>query len=136
MPNLFVFDYAEELRLQVHRYLADLVEKERSPPSLLKKPFPILLCVRKSSPQITEEFALQQGFGNGRAIQRNEGVVVAGAVIMDCPGDKLLSRPALSDDKHIGRDIYDMRDHLKDTMHAIAFPYYIFETVAVLHLFA
>ena len=52
---------------------------------------------------MAEEFGLHQGLGNGRAVDGDEGLVLAAALIVDSLGDKILAGATLALDQDGGR---------------------------------
>src|SRR5690606_34707744 len=74
-------------------------------------------------PRVAEELALQQGLADGRAVDRDEGLIGAVAVGVDRAGHQLLAGPALAldEDRGVrGRDPADARAELFD---ALALPH-------------
>ena len=66
---------------------------------------------------MAEQLALQQGLGDGRAVEGQERRIGAGAVLVDGAGDELLAGAALAGDQH--RDVLrrDAADGLVDLAH-------------------
>src|SRR6185295_9809362 len=82
----FLFlQHAEQLRLQLERNVADLVEKERALVGQLEAAR--FLCDRpgEGASLMTEQFALQQPQGDRGTIQFDEGPFSAAAQIVDRP---------------------------------------------------
>jgi hypothetical protein len=64
---------AQEPHLEVGRDLADLVEKQRPAVRQLEVPAPRLDRAREGPAHVTEQLALDQVLGDGRAVDRHEG---------------------------------------------------------------
>jgi hypothetical protein len=67
----------------VERHLADLVEEERAAVSLLEFPLPRGDGPREGPALVTEELALEQGVGDAGAVDRDEGLVAAVALVVE-----------------------------------------------------
>ena len=72
------FEYAQQLGLQLDGHFADFVEKQRSPVSLLKKPFLVFRGARETPGAVPEQFAFEQLLGDGRTVDRHERLLGAG----------------------------------------------------------
>src|SRR5207302_823107 len=82
---------AQQLGLQLDRHIADLVEVERAAVRELELAEPPLLRVGERAPLVAEHLRLEQGGGNRRARDRDEGPAGPAAVVVDRPGDELLA---------------------------------------------
>ena len=51
---------------------------------------------------MAEELALDEGFGDGAAVEGDERLLLPGAVVVDGLRDQFLSRPALPGDQDVG----------------------------------
>lgn len=72
------FEYAQQLGLQLDGHFADFVEKQRSPVSLLEKPFLVFRGARETPGAVPEQFAFEQLLGEGRTVDRHERLLGAG----------------------------------------------------------
>ena len=66
---------------------------------------------------MAEEFALEQGFRDGPAVDGNEGAASPPTVAVDDPSDHLLAGSGLSGDAHCGVGLGDVRDLLQQNLH-------------------
>ena len=70
---------------------------------------------------MTEELALEERLGDGRAIHGDEGPIGALPVGVNCTGDEFLARSALARDQHHGvlrRDLDDPAEHVANRLGA------------------
>ena len=90
----------QQLGLQLERQGSDLVQKDCAPVGQLEQPG--LGCDRsgEGAPLVAEELALQQVCGNRRAIDLDKGSRGSRAVIVQRPGQQLLSGAGFSTDQH------------------------------------
>src|ERR671913_236261 len=54
----------------------------------------------EGAPLVTEQLALDEVLGKGRAVDGNEGPACSRPMLMKIPGDQLLARSALARDQH------------------------------------
>ena len=66
---------------------------------------------------MAEELALDEFGGDGGAVDRDERVISALALLVDRPRDQLLAGPALAGDEDIGLGPRHLPDHLVDVLH-------------------
>ena len=81
---------------------------------------------------IAEEFALQQRFGDGRAIDRYEGLAIARAALMNGAGDQLFASSTLAQQENRGVTGCNFANKLVDLMHARTLTYH---RMLQIHLF-
>ena len=92
----------QEGLLDGHRKLADLVQEKRASVRLLDQAVPGLVGAGEGAPDMPEEGALDEGFGQGGAVDHDEIPVGPGAVLMDGPGEQLLARARFPRDQDVG----------------------------------
>src|SRR5262245_61340356 len=90
-PDFPLLDRPQQLHLELRRGIADLVEEERAPLSRDEEPLLVAVCACERAALVAEELALNQVFGQCPAVHGLEGLGLAFAGIMNCPGYKLLS---------------------------------------------
>src|SRR2546425_2857148 len=98
-----VLENAEELALQRDRQQADFIEEERAAMSGLEQARLRLACVGESATLVAKQLRLEQGLGDGRAVDVDERPVAAGSSLMDCTGKETLTCAGLAED-HDGRE--------------------------------
>src|SRR4030095_3620207 len=98
-PEDPLLEDAEELRLAVERHLADLVEEQGAPVGQLHQALLRRLGVGERALLVAEQLALEQGLGDGRAVDFHEGRVPSRALVVEAPGDELLAGAALTVDQ-------------------------------------
>ena len=69
---------------------------------------------------VAEQFAFQQGFGDGRAVDGEEWLGAAPAVAVDGPGDELFAGAALAGDEHGGVAGRNLPDEFEHPLHRLA----------------
>src|SRR5208282_6235994 len=82
---------AQELGLHGDGQLPDFIQKNRAAFGDLELSFLLRDCAGESSAFVPEQFALQQGFGDGRAVDRDKRLVGPAAVQVDSPRYQLFS---------------------------------------------
>ena len=73
-PDLALLQDAQELNLHLRADLADLVEEQRAALGLLEEPALRRAGPRERAALVAEELALQDGLGQGAAVDRDEGL--------------------------------------------------------------
>ena len=69
---------------------------------------------------VAEQFAFQQGFGDGGAVDGDEGRFGAVAVLVDGAGDEFLAGAGLAADEHVDGLGGDAANFLVDGLHGAA----------------
>ena len=98
--ELSLLQHTEELDLHGGGEFADLVEKERSVGRQFKAPGLLTVRTGEGAPLVAKELRLQEGVGQCRAVDRDEGPVGPGTGVVNRTGDQFLPRPALSSEQH------------------------------------
>ena len=80
---------------------------------------------------MAEEFAFDQVFGQGGAIDANEGVVLARAVEVDGARDQLLAGTGFATHQYGGGAVGDLHNLFVDIAHGAAVAYHVVDAVAV-----
>jgi hypothetical protein len=111
----------EKLWLELGRHVSDLVQEEGASVGLLKASAPADDRTSEGALPIAEEFALHEVLGDGSAVDRNKGLVLPVAVLVDHAGDHFLARAALSLDKDIHRVSAHGAHCAEDLLHGPAF---------------
>ena len=93
---------AQELGLHVDRHLADLVEEEGAAVGHLEAAAAALGGAGEGALGVAEELALEEGGGDGGAVEGDEGAVGAGAPAVDRAGEALLAGAGLAEEEHGG----------------------------------
>src|ERR1019366_4927051 len=108
---------AQELHLHRDGGLADLVEEERPALGLVKKPLFLLHGTGERAALVAEELRLEEIFGHGAAVDRDEGLSRAGRCLVDRAGHELFSGPRLTRDEDRRRRLADARDEVEKRAH-------------------
>src|SRR5262245_59550428 len=109
-PHLAVFEHAQQLRLQHHRHLGDLVQKERARVGQLETALAFGYRAGEGAALVAEEFRFHQRLGDGRTVDRHEGARDAGAELMNGVRNDLLARARFAGDQNGDRRTGDLLD--------------------------
>src|SRR5438874_13834417 len=111
-----LLEHAQELRLEVERQVADLVQEERAVVGELEAPEPSRDGARERAPLVSEQLALQEPGGDGGAVELDERTAPPPAQPVNQAGDQLLAGSGLApdEDRRIGR-----RHRLDQAKHAL-----------------
>src|SRR5579871_1053602 len=112
-----VLENAQQLWLCGLRHLADLVEQQSAPVSLLKATGRTLHGSRECAFLVPEQFALNQGLRQGGCVDRDERSIAAGTAPMDFPGNQLFSGATLSTDQYGRCSRRYLSDEREDLLH-------------------
>ena len=95
----------DEAGLGLEAHVADLVQEERSAVGQEELALLVLDGVGRVALEVAEELAFDQLVGEGGAVDLDEALVAAPALLMDEAGDELLARPVLAgeEDPAVGR---------------------------------
>ena len=106
------------MRRQGH--VADLVEKNGALVALLEFADPPVSRAGERALFVAEQFALQKILGNRGAVDRQERLVGAAAVMVNGPRHQLLARPAFARNQHGRLRLGYLADKLEDLLHRLA----------------
>src|SRR6266852_861654 len=118
--DLPLLDRTQELHLDGLGHLGDLVEKEAAAVSRGEQADRVGDGAGEGALHVSEELGLHQGFGDGAAIDRDEGTSPARALLMDGLRDQLLTGSALARDHHRRQPVCGLSDDLKQLDHLSA----------------
>ena len=107
----------EQLDLHALVELADLVEEERAAVGDLEQPLAVGVGAGEGPFAVAEELALDEVLGQGAAVDRDEGVAGAAALVVEVAGDQLLAGAGLAQDHHAGIGRRDRVDQAADRLH-------------------
>ncbi len=95
-----VLEHAQELHLHRERDLSDLVEQQAAAARRLDETLllPVRACER--APDVAEQLAFQEPFGQRRAVHRHEFPARTAGTGVDVARHALLARAALAGEKH------------------------------------
>ena len=112
----------EQLRLRRRRELADLVEEQRAALRRRQLALDPPYSGRMSALRCSEQLALDQRLGNRGAVEFDERLRRARAVVVNDPSDLTLSGPGLARDQHVDVQRRDQRHLTKHLSHGHASP--------------
>src|SRR5262249_46402717 len=108
---------AQQLDLDVHGQVPDLVEEQGAGVGELEAPEPAPLGPRESALLAAEGLALQDPLRERAAVERHERPLGAGAARVDGPGHQLLARARLAPDQHAGFGMGHPLDEIAYALH-------------------
>jgi hypothetical protein len=95
-----IFDRAQQAFLRAHRERAEFVEEQRALVGFLEAARAGAGGAGEGPGLVPEKLGLDQGFGQGRAVHRDERFLPAGRQAVETLGDQFLAGSALADDQH------------------------------------
>ena len=110
-----VLEDPEDLGLKGKRHIADLVEKQRPAVALLELADATAVGAGEGALLMAKKLAFQQVLRDGRTVEREEGRLGPGTMLVDGAGNQFLAGPALASDQHgdiLGCDAADRLVHL------------------------
>ena len=118
--DLLVLDRPQQLGLQLHGHVADLVEEKR--PAVCRPEQPPLVAVgaRERSFLVPEQDALEQACADGRTVERLERTLDPAAPAMDLVRDQLLARARLAHHEDIAIGLRRTLDQAVHVLHRLA----------------
>ena len=119
-PDPLEFPFLEEpqeLDLHGRRELPDLVEEKRSAVGLFESPDAPARRPGEGALLVPEQLALQQGFGKGAAVHRDERPCGPGTQVVDQAGEEFLAGPAFPADQDGGAAGGDPAGQVGEVLH-------------------
>ncbi len=108
--HLLFLNGPQQLRLGLRRYFANFIQKDRPPLRLFQQTALGADRAGEGTLDMAEKFAFQQGFGEGAAVDGQEGFVLQRAFHVDVPGQHRFARAGFPHDNHRGGGIGDFLD--------------------------
>ena len=115
--QFLLLQHPQQLDLHRRRGLADLVEEEGAAVGLDELALAAAVGAGEGPLLVTEELRLEQGLGQGGAVDLDEGLVASRAVAVQGLGDQLLAGARLPGDEHRRLGGGDVADHLEEFLH-------------------
>ncbi len=91
-------EHAQEFGLGAGSEVADFVEENGAAVRLFEAPDPPRLRAGEGAAFVAEQFALEQGLRDGRAVDGDERFIGAGAMLIDRARDEFLARAGFAAD--------------------------------------
>ena len=132
--ELALLQHAQQLGLERRAHRPDLVEEERALVRLLEAALARADRAGECAAHVAEQLRLEQRFGNRAAVDRDEPVRAARAVVMDRARGELLSGAGLSGDQDRARSCRDGLEQLKQVAHHAAAADEPIDAIALLEL--
>ena len=116
-PDLLILDGPQQRHLEGGAHLRDLVEEHGAAACLFENAALVLECAGKGAAHVAEKLGLEQRWGEPAAVDGEEHLPGAGAVVMDRPRHQLFARAAFPADQHGGAGVGQHGDFLVDFDH-------------------
>ena len=112
-----LLQHAQELGLEGQRHVSYLVEKNGTVIALLELANAAAVGPSKGALLVSEKLTLQKGLGDRGAVERQEGRLGPGAVLIDGAGDQLFPGATFAADEDRQIVGHDTSDGLVDFLH-------------------
>ncbi len=100
--HLVLLQHAQQLHLQTHRHVADLIEQQRAAVGRLEQAAVLANRAGEGALHVAEQFAFQQVLGHGAAIDRDERPIAARAGLVNRARQQLFAGAAFAGDHDAG----------------------------------
>ena len=134
--DLFQFDRAQQLHLEVERDFAHFVQEQRPAVRRLEEPLLVHRGTGERPPFVPEEFAFEEVLHDRAAVDRDKRPAGTLAVEVDRPRDELFPCPALAVDQHRSVRHRHLFDRVEDPLHGRALTDDLVEVVLPVQLAA
>ncbi len=94
--HFLLLQHTQELALQGRRHIADLIEEHRPATGQLKQPHLVVTSIGERTAPVTEELAFEECLGDRRTIHGEKGAGGSRTLRVQRSSQKLLPRPAFS----------------------------------------
>jgi hypothetical protein len=95
-----VLQHPQQLRLGLQAQLADFVEEDGAARRSIESSGALAVGPGEGASLMPEQLGLEEGLGDGGAVDRHQGSAAAAASGVDCPCAELLARPGLPGEEH------------------------------------
>src|SRR5688572_9104161 len=109
--------HTQQLRLQVQRYVSNLVEKQRTAVRELETSDTIALRISKRTTHVSKQFAFENTFRKSTSVQRNQRLRAARRYRVKDAGDHLFTSTVLAGDEHVGVRWSNALDEIQHCLH-------------------
>ena len=100
--NFAGFEESEEFDLHAFVEFAEFVEEQSSAVGDFEETGAVCIGAGEGAASVSEEFAFDEVFGDGAAVDGDEGFVATFALFMDASGDHFLASAGFSEDENSG----------------------------------
>lgn len=114
----FLLDDAKEFGLEGGVEFADFVEEECAAAGAFEDAVAAGDGSGEGAAFVSEQFAFDQGRGEGGAVDGEEGLLRAAAVNVDAAGDDFLADAAFAEEEDVGGSWGDLAEQVEDVEHA------------------
>ena len=124
----------QELDLNRQGQVADLIEKQGPAVGLGNAAGLVALGVGERATHVAEQLRLHQRLGHRGAVDRHEGPLAPGALVVNRLGEELLARSGLAEHQHRAVAVGDHRQQLEDLLHPGALADDVLEAILAVEL--
>src|SRR5205823_14814624 len=129
-----LLQHAQQLRLQRGAHRPDFVQEEGALVRLFEASLASAHGAGERAAHMTEQLGFEQRLRNGAAVDRNEAIRAARAVVMNGARGELFSRSRLASDQDGARRRGHGLEQLKQLAHDAAVPDQVLSSIALLEL--
>ena len=115
--HLAVFDRPQQFRLDAQRQFADLVEKQRAAVGMLEHADLGFRRPGERAALVAEQFALEQGVDDGRAVDGHEAAVTPRPHVMEATRHQFLAGAGLARHQHRPHVRREPADRVEQLLH-------------------
>ncbi|MNZ79670.1 hypothetical protein D3C78_982800 [compost metagenome] len=116
----FLFlQHAQQFGLLGQRHALDFIEEHRAAIGVFQLADALALGAGEGAAFMAEQLGFEQGFGNRRAVERNEGFVGARAEVVQAARDLFLAAAGLAADQHVDRQAGEVQHLSAQLLHAL-----------------
>ncbi len=115
--ELALGQYPQQTGLQRRRHIPDLIQEQRAAIRLLEATAAQAVRAGEGALLVTEELRLQQFAGNGRGVERDEGLAGTRGMLVQGAGDQFLAGTGFTRDQHRHTGAGQTADGAKHLLH-------------------
>jgi hypothetical protein len=115
-PDTLLLDRAQQLDLHVERQVGHFIEKQGAAVRRLEQPLFVADGAGNTPLHVAEEFTLHQLLGDSAAVNGDEVVIGAGALLVDLSRGKFLAGARFTADEDRGLASRQFMDHAADLL--------------------
>src|SRR5262249_16597445 len=115
--DLARFERTKQLRLELERQLADLVEEQRASVRRFERAFALSIRARECAANMAEKLGFSEGRRDRAEIEDHDWAICARAALDELRRDELFARAALTMNQHVDVARRDALEDRVETLH-------------------